>query len=123
MPIATRLGAGGRLVYHHDKEVPAMPLREHFRRPLPPGNRWDALHGGWPMIMATELNKKLPGRYAAQPRIHVGSAFEIDAGAYERFQADRPTADATEGGVAVATAIEAPPQPTLTVATDFPDQD
>jgi hypothetical protein len=64
----------------------------------------------------------LPAGFVAAPGVHLGTEFEIDVSAYEQ---DEPTAAAlpgTEtGGVAIA--VHAPPHPTLTVETEFPDQD
>jgi hypothetical protein len=78
-----------------------MPLRDHFRPPLADKRSWDELHGGWPMMLAAALSKQLPPFYVAGRHIHLGTLFEID----------------------VASAVWAPPQPTLAVATDLPDQD
>jgi hypothetical protein len=100
-----------------------MPLREHCRRPLPSNHRWSTLHLTWPAVIVAELNARLPDRYVAHPRVYVGSAFEIDVAAYEHPPGGFSGADAADGGVAVATTVQAPPQPTLTVATEFPDGD
>lgn len=72
------------------------------------------------MVMA--LARKLPQGYAAEPRVHLGTFYEIDVASYE---VDVPAgealeATAEEGGI--ATAVWAPPEPTLVVATDVPDQ-
>lgn len=45
-----------------------MPLREHFHAPLADRRSWDAVHGGWPMMIVTGLGPKLPQRYVADPR-------------------------------------------------------
>jgi hypothetical protein len=74
-------------------------------------------------LIVTDLNARLPARYLAQPRVYVGSAFEIDVAAYEHLQVDRSRDEEGDGGVAVATAVQAPPKPTLTVTTDMPDVD
>src|SRR5438132_13902830 len=100
-----------------------MPLRDHFRPPLDNMRSWEELHGGWPMMMVAFLSPKLPPGYAAGPRVHLGSYIEIDVASYEE---DVPApvasqANVEEGGV--ATAVWAPPQPTLAVTTDLPDQD
>jgi len=34
-----------------------MPLRDHFRPPLSNERSWDELNGGWPMTIATALNR------------------------------------------------------------------
>jgi len=75
-------------------------------------------------MIVIDLNKRFPPQYVARPRMHLGTAFEIDVGASEQiesetFGADRAIPD--DGGV--ATAVWAPPKPTLAVACDPPDQD
>jgi Protein of unknown function (DUF4058) len=99
-----------------------MPLRDHFPR-SPRSRSWDRVHGMWSAMMVADLNRRLPERYVAAPRVYLGSTFEIDVATYDQYQDDLPTADATDGGGGVATAILAPPQPTLAVATDMPDLD
>src|SRR5437868_1185507 len=100
-----------------------MPLRDHFRPPLDLKKSWEGFHGGWPMMIVSALNRRLPPDYAAEPRVHLGALFEIDVASYEEEAATGSTSwgGAVEG--AVATAVWAPPQPTLTVAADLPDQD
>jgi hypothetical protein len=101
-----------------------MPLRDHFRPPLDDRRSWEELHGGWPMMIVAALSTKLPPRYVAAPRVHLGAYFEIDVASYEE---DSPPPSASEAGASdgggAATAVWAPPQPTLAVATDLPDQD
>jgi hypothetical protein len=102
-----------------------MPLRDHFRPPLDDIASWEGLHGAWPVMIVMALNRKLPPRYAAAPRVHLGAYVEIDVSAHDK---DEPAAvapatgtGASKGGVAIAT--WAPPRPTFGVATDLPDQD
>src|SRR4051812_620857 len=95
------------------REEAAMPLRDHFRPPLDDETSWDALHGAWPTVIVMAINPKLPRRYVAEPRVHLGSTAEVDVSTYEK-QADRTTGaavDADEGSI--ATAVWAPPQPTF----------
>jgi hypothetical protein len=99
-----------------------MPLRDHFHPPLANRRSWDELHGAWPTVIVMALNKRLPPRYVAGPRIHLGTAFEIDVASYEEEATPLPAWEAAEQDE-VATAVWSPPQPTLTVATDLPDQD
>src|SRR5262249_30767136 len=82
---------------------------------------WEGFHGGWPMMMVLDLAPKLPKGFAAEPRVHLGTYFEIDVCTFDKngnrdWQSD-PHPE-TNGGAATATL--APPAPTLTV--DFPDQ-
>lgn len=100
-----------------------MPLRDHVRPPLDDETSWEGLHGAWPTVIVMALNRKLPPRYVAAPRIQLGPYFEIDVGTSEKDESALfPTeSGAAEGGVATAT--WAPPQPTLDVVTDLPEQD
>src|SRR5262249_29524800 len=101
----------------------AMPLRDDFRPPLENRRSWEELHGGWPMMLVATLTRKLPPRYVAGPRVHLGAYFEIDVASFEE---EEPSGLASVGGAedgGVASAVWAPPQPTLSVPTDLPDQD
>jgi hypothetical protein len=100
----------------------AMPLRDHFHAPLAKQRSWEELHGQWPAMMVVALARKLPSGYVAGPRVHLGPYFEIDVASFESDElAGIDSASGEEGGV--ATAVWAPPRPTLEVTTDLPDQD
>ena len=73
------------------------------------------------MIVAG-LRRKLPPGYFAEPRVHSGRSAEIDVASFEQEGAMVSIANEDNGG-GVATAVWAPPRPTLTVATDLPAQD
>ena len=98
-----------------------MPLRDHFRPPLSTRSSWEALHGGWPMVIVQHLSAILPSRYVAEPRVHLGSQIEIDVAAFDGVDygsSDRPR-DRTLG-----TSIAwAPAEPTLAVETELADAD
>jgi hypothetical protein len=100
-----------------------MPLRDHFHPPLSRKRSWEELHGQWPAVMVLTLTRKLPPRYMAGPRVHLGPCFEIDVASFEKDELTEVASagDEEEGGV--ATAVWAPPRPTWEVATDLPDQD
>src|SRR3954453_16855648 len=99
-----------------------MPLRDHFRPPLDDMRHWEGLHGGWPMMIVASLRGRLPRRYFAEPRVHSGASVEIDVATFENEgQGVLATGDGNGGGT--ATAVWAPPRPTLAVATDLPAQD
>ena len=67
------------------------------------------------------LNRILPPRYVAAPRVHLGASMEINVSADDK---DEPAPFApTTGGGGVATATWVPPWPTFDVVTDLPDQD
>ena len=73
------------------------------------------------MVIVQKLFPQLPDGYVAAPGVHLGTAFEIDVSAYEQ---DEPVAAPMPGvGGGVAVAPQAPPQPTLTMETELPDQD
>jgi Protein of unknown function (DUF4058) len=103
-----------------------MPLRDHFRPPLDRKTSWEGFHGAWPAVIVMALNRKLPPRYLAEPRVHLGASMEIDVTAFDEAM-PAPSASgfgAEERGVgtATATAAWAPPRPTFDVAADLPDQ-
>ncbi len=97
-----------------------MPLRDHFHPPLDNKRSWEELHGQWPAMLVINLSNKLPPRYAAGPHVHLGAYFEIDVASYEEEEATPFSMGGDGEGGGVATAVWAPPQPTLTVATDLP---
>jgi hypothetical protein len=99
-----------------------MPLRDRFRPPLDDETRWEGFQGGWPMMIVAGLSRSLPRRYVAAPRVHSGAAVEIDVATYEKDAASDPLSE-SQGNGGVATAVWAPPRPTLAVATDLPSQD
>ena len=98
-----------------------MPLRDHFHPPLDNSHSWEELHGGWPMVIVQQLRKKLPAGYEAAPRVHSGLQVEIDVAAFER---DEPLSFSTgEENSGVATAVWAPPRPSLEIETTLPEYD
>jgi hypothetical protein len=74
------------------------------------------------MIVAL-LRRKLPRRYFAEPRIHSGASAEIDVTTFEKEDENVLAAGEGNGNGGIATAVWAPPRPTLTIATDLPSQD
>lgn len=70
------------------------------------------------MTMVQQLASVLPGEFTAEPRVHLGSYFEIDVCAYEP---DEPGVAARNLG-GVATATWTPPKPTLSVDADLTEQ-
>jgi hypothetical protein len=101
-----------------------MPLRDHFRPPLDDQRHWEGFHATWPVMMVALLRRKLPPRYFAEPRVHSGSSAEIDVVTFEdEGQGVVAASDGNGNGGAIATAVWAPPRPTVAVATDLPAQD
>ena len=100
-----------------------MPLRDHFRPPVSKRSSWEGFHGGWPMRIVEELAPRLPDRFVAEPRVHLGNYCEIDVSTFE--QSDEPGTSvnaAGESNGSMATAAQALPAPTLTVDAEFPEQ-
>jgi hypothetical protein len=76
------------------------------------------------MMIVAGLSRILPQRYSAAPTVHLGSSIEIDLGTFEEDEANSSASGGTgDSGGGVATALWAPPRPTLAVLTDLPDQD
>ena len=78
-----------------------MPLRDHFRPPLDSLLLWDGFRATWPVMIVARLRRQLSHRYLILPRVNPDSG----------------------GNIREETAVWAPPQPTLTIATDLPAQD
>jgi hypothetical protein len=96
-----------------------MPLRDHFRPPLDDLTSWEGFHGQWPAMIVQQLNAKLPPGYVAEPRIPLGSAFEIDVAAYAG-DAEPTGALDTESHGGIATRAWSPAAPTLLLETEEP---
>jgi hypothetical protein len=99
-----------------------MPLRDHFRPPIWTRSSWEGFHGMWPATMVQELSKVLPEDFTAEPRVHLGSYFEIDVCAYEGDEDARPRTTTVSGAAGLATATWAPPDPTMAVDADLTEQ-
>ncbi len=95
-----------------------MPLRDHFRPPVSDRSSWEAVHGGWPMVIVQQLVRTLPERYIAEPRVHLGAEFKVNIAAYEEVSSYRADANS----VATPTTWAAT-QPTLTLETELADSD
>jgi hypothetical protein len=101
-----------------------MPLRDHFRPPLDGLLPWEGFHATWPVMMVGRLRRLLPQRYLVLPRVHSGSSAEIDVATFRDEGAmSGATGHGNGNAGGVATAVWAPPRPTLTVTTDLPAQD
>jgi hypothetical protein len=98
-----------------------MPLRDHFHPPLDKYTSWEGFHGGWPMVIVQQLDDKLPARFVAEPRVHLGSQIEVDIGALEHEESRGELLASEQGGV--ATAVWAPAEPTFAVETQLADVD
>jgi hypothetical protein len=78
--------------------------------------------------MVQHLVRLLPDGYTAEPRVHLGDYYEIDVCAYEEDEGQTDDAATVEswaangGPAGVATAVYAPPQPTLVLDAELEDQ-
>lgn len=94
-----------------------MPLRDHFHSPVDDYSSWEELHGAWPGIIAIRLNTILPREYRGVPRVHLGSAIEVDVAAFENETPVGAIGDGIKAGTAL---VWSPAQPTLLLETDVP---
>src|SRR5438093_13631859 len=91
-----------------DVKEAAMALRDHFHPPVSKRSSWEGFHGGWPMRIVEELAPRLPDGFVAEPRVHLGSYYEIDICTFEQHDEGQPVSGPTrESNVGIATA----PQP------------
>lgn len=97
-----------------------MALRDHFHSPLDDLRHWEGFHATWPVMIVSMLRHTLPARYFAEPRVHSGSSAEIDVATFEN---EGDSTSHRGNGNGIATAIWAPPKPTLAVQADLPAQD
>lgn len=100
-----------------------MPLRDHFRPPVDTYSSWEALHGQWPAVIVQQLRKQLPSGYVSEPRVHPGSPIEVDVATFEKDEVLTGSGPDAGGNGGVATAVWAPPSPTVAVETELPDYD
>jgi hypothetical protein len=100
-----------------------MPLRDHFRPPVSKRSSWEGFHGGWPMRIVEELVPRLPDGFVAEPRVHLGSFYEIDVCTFEQNEEGEAVFGYEwESNVGIATVPQALPVPTLTLDAEFPEQ-
>jgi hypothetical protein len=90
-----------------------MPLQDHFRPPLRLRRHWHSFHHAWATFIASDLNRRLPEGYFAEPNVQFG--IEIDVAAFEatEFEPD----PAWSGGLVQA--VWTAPAPTLTIPLPF----
>ncbi|MGL4419978.1 MAG: hypothetical protein ACRCZF_04875, partial [Gemmataceae bacterium] len=98
-----------------------MPLRDHFRPPTSKFAGWQGFHATWPVVMLQHLRGVLPKGYVAEPRVHLGTYFEIDIGAFELYDTHPASADRGDSGGGVATLPWAPPEASLALETELPE--
>jgi hypothetical protein len=99
-----------------------MPLRDHFHDPIESFCPWHSFHGNWATKMVDRLNEaRLPENYTSQADRHFGVPVEIDVATLERDDPGVPLAarNGSNGGVATAPEVYAPPAPVLATAVAF----
>jgi hypothetical protein len=100
-----------------------MPLLDHFHPPLSASYPWMGFHSTWATAMAQQLNRELlPEDYYAIPNVQLGGQVEIDVATLKGGIAS-PDAAAGSGPGGVATAVWAPPKPSIVLPVDFGDID
>jgi len=100
-----------------------MPLRDHFRDETHSASSWQGFHGGWPMVIVQHLFRLLPEGYLAEPRVQLGSFFEIDIGTFDIDEGVEQAYDMNFNGQdGTATTLLSPPRPTWSVETEFDDE-
>src|SRR4051794_33181145 len=97
-----------------------MPLRDHFHPPLSEQAAWEEVHGKWPAVIVQQLEKILPERFVAAPRVHLVSQREADIAALDRDRAPvKAAAQSDANGGSIATVVWAPAEPSLAVETEL----
>jgi hypothetical protein len=92
-----------------------MPLRDHFHPPISRRTSWEGFHAQWPAMMVLQLIQKLPNRFVAEPRVHVGAEIEVDVATLESQDFGSPIPE-TDHGPAYA-----PSEPSVAVETELLD--
>ena len=94
-----------------------MPLRDHFHPPILSRHTWEGFHASWPLMLVAKLFPHLPAGYSAEPRVRLGTFYEIDVGAFEN---ETPDTGTDAGGV--ATLPRTAPKPTQVIDVDIGEQ-
>jgi len=74
------------------------------------------------MAMVQQLAPLLPDEFTAEPRVHLGSYFEIDVCAYEDDEPRKPWRSSPEESAGVATATRVTPEPTFIADAELAGQ-
>lgn len=100
-----------------------MPLRDHFHPPVSQRSSWEGFHGLWPGIIVQQLAARLPDGFVAEPRVHLGSYYEIDVCTVEPGgQEESELARTRQGDIGSPAGSQVRPAPTLILDAEFPDQ-
>ena len=90
-----------------------MPLNDHFRPPLSIRRHWHAFYSAWATYLASDLNRRLPEGYFAEPNVQFG--IEIDVATFEEWQGGDHAGYGAPNLLDGAAPQYAPPAPTLTL--------
>jgi hypothetical protein len=93
-----------------------MPLHDHFHSAWSVQRPWEGFHSAWATAIAFHLNSGvLPADYFALPLVQVSGRVEVDVATFQEAE--------KKDGAGTATAVWAPPQPTLTVPFEGAETD
>jgi hypothetical protein len=93
-----------------------MPLHDHFHPPWSVQRPWEGFHSAWATAIAFHLNSGvLPADYFALPLVQVSGRVEVDVATFQEAEKTH--------GAGTATAVWAPPHPTLTIPLEGADTD
>src|SRR3954462_9723214 len=95
-----------------------MPLLDHFHPPLSVSHPWMGFYNTWATAMAQQLNRELlPEDYYGIPNVQLGGQVEIDVATLQQRGGVGDSPSGAGGGV--ATAVWAPPRPSIALPVDF----
>ena len=100
-----------------------MPLRDHFHPPLDNLRHWEGFHATWPVMIVASLAGNCR---AAISLSHESIREQVSRSTWRLSRTKTRVLWRLVKGTAtaaLATAVWAPPQPTLAVVTDLPAQD
>jgi hypothetical protein len=89
-----------------------MVLHDHFHPPLSVQRHWHAFHNAWATYLASDLNRRLPDGYFAEPNVQFG--IEIDVATFEESELGSSHNWSAEGVVGAPMGWT-PPAPTQTI--------
>jgi Protein of unknown function (DUF4058) len=98
-----------------------MPLRDHFHPPISRRSSWEGFYALWPAVIVQQLAPRLPDGFVAEPRVHLGSFYEIDVSTFEQYEEGEPALASHPSNTGIATAPQVAPAPTLTLDAEFPE--
>jgi hypothetical protein len=105
-----------------------MPMHDHFRPPVYGQSAWESFHAGWAVSIRNDLNRRLPPRFLAEVKVHLGTAVEADVAEFDQAGSKRSENGSPEagGGGGVATAVAAltysPPAAKLSMPLNVPPE-